>query len=91
MPPDLESLARARFDSPLTKAEIELVQRSPKGEFAVCGPNMDDQHPHNNPSNAGDWPEARHIRAALIPLALRRRRGEAVHWTHVDSRFTAQR
>lgn len=66
MPPDLESLARAHFDSPLTKAEIELVQRSPKGEFAVCGPNMDDQHPNNDPSKAGDWPEARHIRAALI-------------------------
>jgi hypothetical protein len=66
MPPDLASLARARFDSSLTKAEIELVQRSPKGEFAVCGPNMDDQHPNNNPSKAGDWPEARHIRAALI-------------------------
>jgi hypothetical protein len=45
MAPDLESLARARFDSPLTKAEIELVQRSSRGEFAVCGPNMDDQHP----------------------------------------------
>src|SRR5260370_29325095 len=64
---NLESLARARFtDPPLTKAEIELVQRSPKGEFAVCGPNSDEKHPDNDPSKAGDWPEDRHIRAALI-------------------------
>lgn len=67
MTPDLESLARARFrDSPLTKAELELVHRSPKGEWTVCGPNMDDQHSDNDPSKANDWPEDRHIHAALI-------------------------
>jgi hypothetical protein len=64
---DLESLARARFtDSPLTKAEIELVHQSPKGELAVCGPNTDNQHSDNDPSKAGDWPKDRHIRAAMI-------------------------
>jgi len=64
----LEALAHARFtDPPLTAAEIKLVRAAPKGEFAVCGPNMDNDDPQNDPSKADtDWNEDRHIRAALI-------------------------
>jgi sRNA-binding regulator protein Hfq len=61
----LETLARARFTK-LTAAEINLLQAAPKGEFAVCGPNMNDDDPANDPSKAEKWGEDRQIRADLI-------------------------
>ena len=62
---DLETLARARFTK-LTAAEIKLLQAAPKAEVAVCGPNANDDDPANDPSKAGEWGEARQIRADLI-------------------------
>jgi len=64
--PTLESLTRARFGE-LSKAEIRFARAAPTGELAVCGPNMDDADPANDPSKAdADWKEDRTIRAALI-------------------------
>jgi hypothetical protein len=34
--PDLEQLARTRFD-PLSEAEMRLVRAAPNGETAYCG------------------------------------------------------
>ncbi len=62
---DLETLARARFTK-LTAAEIKLLQAAPKGEFAVCGPNVNDDDPANDPSKADEWGADRQIRADLI-------------------------
>jgi hypothetical protein len=62
---DLEALARARFTE-LTAAEIKLLRHAPKGEVAVCGPNMNPDDPANDPSKAEKWGADRQIRATLI-------------------------
>jgi hypothetical protein len=68
MPPEddkLKSLAEARF-ADLTQAEIKLLRAAPRGEVAVCGPNVDDQDPGSDPAKANEWGEDREIRADLI-------------------------
>ncbi len=62
---DLESLAHERF-SALTAAEIELLRKADKGEFASCGPSMYDDDPANDPSKADEWGHDREIRADLV-------------------------
>lgn len=62
---DLEALARAHFTK-LTAAETKLLRAAPKGDFAVCGPNMNDDDPANDPSKAEKWGTDRQIRANLI-------------------------
>jgi sRNA-binding regulator protein Hfq len=62
---ELESLARARFPD-LTAAEIKLVRAASKGEFAVCGPNVNWNDPANDSSEAEGWGPERQIRADLI-------------------------
>jgi hypothetical protein len=63
---NLISLARKRFKD-LTAAEIQLLTKADKGEFAVCGPNMSVTDPGNDPSKAEhDWGEDRSIHANLI-------------------------
>jgi hypothetical protein len=64
-PPDLDTLARARFGE-LSQAEVRLLAAIPNGRFAVCGPNMSDADPVNDPANSGTWAADRDIRADLI-------------------------
>lgn len=64
-PPDLDTLARARFGG-LSQAEVRLLAAIPNGQFAVCGPNMSDADPANDPANSGTWASDRDIRADLI-------------------------
>src|SRR5260370_34617226 len=61
----LESLAHERFSS-LTAAEIELLRKADKGEFAFCGPSTYDDDPANDPSKADEWGHDREIRAELV-------------------------
>lgn len=63
--PDLDTLARARFGE-LSQAEVRLLAAIPNGQFAVCGPNMSDADPANDPANSGTWPADRDIRTDLI-------------------------
>jgi hypothetical protein len=68
MPPEdhlLVALARTRFTD-LTDAEFKLLRAASRGEFAVCGPNMNDKDPANDPSKADEWGKNREIHAELI-------------------------
>ena len=74
----LEQLARARFAS-LSAAELGLVGAAPKGEVAYCGPNHDDNDPHNDAGKADQWGPERQIRAELVRwLCLDRRARDRV-------------
>ena len=64
-PPDLDTLARARFGE-LSQAEVRLLAAIPNGQLAVCGSNMSDADPANDPANSGTWAADRDIRADLI-------------------------
>jgi len=64
-PPDLDTLARARFGE-LSQAEVRLLAAIPNGQLAVCGQNMSDADPANDPANSGTWAADRDIRADLI-------------------------
>jgi hypothetical protein len=55
---DLESLARERFKD-LIPAEIELLRKADKGEFAACGPSIHNDDPVNDPSKADEWGDDR--------------------------------
>jgi hypothetical protein len=63
----LEQLARAQFGKSLKPRELELMRRAPKGEWAICGPNADDNDSNNDPSKADkEWGREREIRAEVI-------------------------
>ncbi len=62
---NLESLASGRFKN-LSGAELKLLRATPSGKLAICGLNIVDGDPLNDPSKAGEWGEERHIRADLI-------------------------
>ncbi len=67
----LIALADPRFPN-LSQAEQRLLRAAPQGEFAVCGPNDNDDDPANDPAKADNDPEAgcwgadREVRADLI-------------------------
>lgn len=62
---ELVALARARFGE-LSAAEEKLLRGAPKGEGAICGPNLDPEDAANDPAKAEDWGADREIRASLI-------------------------
>ena len=66
--PELLKLAdKAGFKTEeLSDCERKLLESAPKGEYAVCGPNQNDDAPENDPSKGDKWPESRQIRAKLI-------------------------
>jgi hypothetical protein len=62
----LESLARQRFRSNLSEAELALLRSVLLGEPVYGGPNESDADPTNDPSVAAAWGSDREIRAELI-------------------------
>lgn len=77
--PSLESLSR-EFFSDLTDAEAKLLRATSSGQFAVCGPSIDDSDPANDPRSAASWGKERHVRAELIRWMYRDGRA----WDHID-------
>jgi hypothetical protein len=64
---NLEQLARARFGETLTPPELKLMRAAPSGNLIVCGPNLNDEDPNNDPSKADkEWGQEREIRAKVI-------------------------
>ncbi|MGO9267444.1 MAG: hypothetical protein ACLQBA_21620 [Candidatus Binataceae bacterium] len=66
--PELLKLAdQAGFKTKeLSHCERKLLRLAPIGKFAVCGPNMNDKDPQNDPSKSDKWAPSRQIRAELI-------------------------
>lgn len=62
---DLEKLARSRF-AELSKAELQLLYSSTKGEIAYCGPSKNDADSANDPHRADRWSSERGVRAELV-------------------------
>jgi len=76
--PELEDVARSRFRD-LSYAELKLLRAAPKGEWAVCGPNANDDDAANDPSTGDKWGAERAIRAELMRwLAVDREAAERV-------------
>ncbi len=62
---ELLKMAEGKF-APLSNAEVKLLRAAPKGEVAVCGPNIDEDDPANDPSKADQWGPERTIRAEML-------------------------
>lgn len=62
---ELKKLAEDRFGL-LSDAENKMLRAAITGDFAFCGPNENDDDPHNNPSSGEDWGPQREIPAELL-------------------------
>jgi hypothetical protein len=61
----LEALAASRFDE-LKEAERRVLQASPEGKVANCGPNEELDKSSTDPSRAAEWGSEREVRAELL-------------------------
>jgi len=81
---DLASLAQTRFGA-LTAAETNLLEKCPKGQLAVCGPNNNLNDPANDPNDAHNWGQNRSIRGELIAwLCADREASQLVHHSGIQ-------